>query len=403
MSDGECCSDEEFEEWFDDEDDVSSDNEAPPAQGEVYMYKPIAMHEVDKRLKLKVPSAPHISMSTTTIPTPSQEMTSPTFFRRAKRTAKRALEEEPPQKAVKFNEEATKDVCAPKCPEIRIRYPQVLMLARQAWTSRLPPPRFMKRMKVGESCHASLSQFIVHKVEKVKEVAGKPAVITEDDDATYGEDHICEQCNAIKVLDARTAQSICIKCGETSTYNVPDTSFREGVQIHQSYLYKKSNHFRDHLRRVQGRESTHIDAEVIAAIRAELSKTYSSDASLKSVSTTDIRRILKKLGKATLYNHSTRIWSLVTGGRPPVLTTTQEEELMHLFSLIQDPWTKVKPKNRSNMLSYSYLIHKMALLLDYPEIAQHFKLLKSKEKRVYQDKLWSAVCKELDIRFDRSV
>ena len=77
--------------------------------------------------------------------------------------------------------------------------------------------------------------------------------------------------------------------------------------------------------------------------------------------------------------------------------------MLYLFSLVQQPWLKIRPSNRSNMLSYSYLINKLALLLNYPEIAVHFKLLKSSEKVIFQDKLWSQICQELGIRFERSL
>jgi hypothetical protein len=164
-----------------------------------------------------------------------------------------------------------------------------------------------------------------------------------------------------------------------------------------------SNHFRDHLKRVQGKESTVIPERVLNDIRTELSKSvYGENGDLSSVTPQDIRKILKRLGQSKLYNHTIRIWSLTTNNKPPNLTMIQEQELLSMFNLIQGPWRKHKPKSRSNMLSYSYIINKMATLLQYNEVASHFRLLKSKDKICFQDQIWKKICSELSFPFLRS-
>jgi Poxvirus Late Transcription Factor VLTF3 like len=121
-----------------------------------------------------------------------------------------------------------------------------------------------------------------------------------------------------------------------------------------------SNHFRDHLKRVQGKESTIIPEKVLSDIRTELSTSvYGANSDLSAVTPQDIRKILKRLGQSKLYNHTIRIWSLTTGNQPPNLTLIQEQELLSMFQLIQAPWKMYKLASRSNMLSYSYIINKM--------------------------------------------
>lgn len=85
------------------------------------------------------------------------------------------------------------------------------------------------------------------------------------------------------------------------------------------------------------------------------------------------------------------------------MTSNQEQELLHMFSMIQTPWSKTRPKGRSNMLSYTYLLNKMCRLLGYDEIANSFKLLKSRDKLVQQDMFWQKICEELDFEFESSI
>ncbi|KAG5186345.1 poxvirus late transcription factor VLTF3 like-domain-containing protein [Tribonema minus] len=273
-------------------------------------------------------------------------------------------------------------------------FPQVFAWAH-AKCKKNPDAKFVKRMKIPSNVNCSLNNFIIVSAPKTTEEDLEDAV-NQDDDA------YCELCNTVKQFDARTAQAICLTCGLSSTYMVPDTSYREGVSIHSPYLYKRINHCRDHLHRITGRESTQIEPEVIERISSELAKTHRPEE-LCNVTQTDIRLLLKRLGLSRLYNHTTRIWALTTGGKPLVLTQTQEQELLHLFNLIQVPWEKLRPKNRKNFLSYSYLLHKLSLLLGYTDVASHFKLLKSKEKVHFQDLYWQKICAAMGFRFERSV
>jgi Poxvirus Late Transcription Factor VLTF3 like len=283
------------------------------------------------------------------------------------------------------------------CPPVKHVYPRVLALSLAKFNKTTPDGRFAKRMKVGGGDVCSITSFIVVNSDTERVTEDEVDAFTDKND-----DAFCEYCNRVKMFEANIAQSVCASCGESKGYMVPDTSFREGVSIHTPYLYKRSNHFRDHLKRVQGRESTQIEAEVLERISHELSKTHTSE-DLHNVTPSDIRKILKRLGLSRLYNHTTRIWCLTTDQEPLVLTQTQESELLHLFQMIQGPWERVRPANRSNMLSYSYLINKMAKILGYDEIAAHFKLLKSKDKCLFQDNLWKIICQEMGFKFERSV
>jgi hypothetical protein len=280
------------------------------------------------------------------------------------------------------------------CPQVSVMFPQLLAWAAVKYKKQEPDAKFLKRMKITEDVPCSLTRFLV--VSTPKPTPDELAEADQDDD------DYCELCNTHKTFDPRTAAAVCLTCGLSTTYLVPDTSYREGVSIHTPYLYKRINHCRDHLHRITGRESTQIEPEVITMISQELAKTHTEDE-LIEVTQADIRVILKRLGLSRLYNHTTRIWALTTGGKPLTMTQTQEQELLHLFNIIQEPWERLRPSMRKNFLSYSYLLHKLSLLLGYTEIASHFKLLKSREKVLYQDVQWKKICQALGFKFERSV
>lgn len=213
--------------------------------------------------------------------------------------------------------------------------------------------------------------------------------------------HFCEACNCRTLQCIRDATICCPSCAMSKNYQDTDNSYREGMQpATTTYLYKKTNHFKDHLKRAQGRESTEIPQSVLESVRTELNK-RTKDHSIISVE--EIRSVLKRLKLAHLYNHTVLLWSKVTGQSPPSMSDTQEAELMYLFSLLVPIWDNVKPSDRNNMLSYPYLLNKFCNILGYTDLAEHFNLLKSKDKLSQQDGMWEDICGRLNLDFEKSI
>lgn len=287
-------------------------------------------------------------------------------------------------------------------------YPIVLGDSIELWQLLQPTERYIKRMRITPKKKCSIAKFVT---------VTQPQLCTLDaayraSAAARREEYVpdyefCEPCNRRRVMDVRQAFSVCVKCAEMGTGDFEDRGYREGAQVHTPYLYQKKNHFRDHLSRSQGKQSTEIDPEVLTAIRTELAKRYySKDSSgqhdFSNVKQSEVKTIMKQLEMDKLYNHCTRVWALVTGNVPLQMTAEQEAELLQMFSMIEREWEAVKPPNRKNMLSYKYLINKMCLLLGYDELATQFSLLKSSDKRVFQDNCWKQLCQRVGFVYQPS-
>ncbi len=119
-----------------------------------------------------------------------------------------------------------------------------------------------------------------------------------------------------------------------------------------------------------------------------------------------IRGYLKKLGYNKYYEHISHIICRLNGKQPPTISSEVEAKLRRMFKEIQEPFAKVCPiiqKSRKNFLSYSYVLYKFVELLGLDELKLLFPLLKSREKLYQQDKIWEAICKELNWEFIKSV
>ena len=74
-----------------------------------------------------------------------------------------------------------------------------------------------------------------------------------------------------------------------------------------------------------------------------------------------------------------------------------------MFRQIQEPFMKYCPSNRSNFLSYSYVLYKFCELLELDEYLPFFRLLKSTQKLREQDRIWDKLCRHLKWQYIPSI
>lgn len=124
---------------------------------------------------------------------------------------------------------------------------------------------------------------------------------------------------------------------------------------------------------------------------------------LKSIDMIKMKAILKKLKLHQYYEHIPHIISKVSGKPPPTLNRETEDKIKSMFRDIQEPFMRHCPKDRTNFLSYAYVLHKFFKILNLNDFVQYFPLLKSREKLRLQDKLWKKICDDLKWEFHPSI
>lgn len=152
---------------------------------------------------------------------------------------------------------------------------------------------------------------------------------------------------------------------------------------------------------VSKKESTDITQDVYNKILAELKKQRFYN--LKKLTIPYIKQILKTLGYTQHYEHTTNIISKLSGSLPPTINREMEEKLRLMFKHIQGPFEKYCPMERTNFLSYHYVLHKFCQLLELDEFLKSFPLLKSRDKLKQQDKIWKLICRDLQWEYIPSI
>ena len=213
----------------------------------------------------------------------------------------------------------------------------------------------------------------------------------------------CETCNVAREEISSEGILVCPRCGsEEYALVVSDfPSFRDPPKERNNYAYKKINHLNEILNQFQAKESTIIPEDVMNEVILEIRKRRINN--IADLSEEDIRQILKKLGRSKYYEHRTHILSRLNGNPPPTITPEIEEKIRAMFQEIQAPFLLYCPNDRTNFLSYSYILYKFFELLDLDEYKVFFPLLKSRDRLIAHDQIWKKICDYLQWEFISSV
>ena len=213
----------------------------------------------------------------------------------------------------------------------------------------------------------------------------------------------CVACNTAREEISSEGILVCPKCGsEEYALVVSDfPSFRDPPKERNNYAYKKINHLNEILNQFQAKESTIIPEEVMNEVILEIRKRRITN--IADLGEEDIRQILKKLGRSKYYEHRAHILSRLNGNPPPTITPEIEEKIRTMFQEIQAPFLLYCPDDRTNFLSYSYILYKFFELLELDEYKVFFPLLKSRDRLIAHDQIWKKICEYLNWEFISSV
>jgi len=213
----------------------------------------------------------------------------------------------------------------------------------------------------------------------------------------------CEKCNIAREESSDEGILVCPTCGSEEYMLVvsDQPSFRDPPKERNNYAYKKINHLNEILNQFQAKESTIIPTEVMNEVVLEIKKRRIQNVA--ELTEKDMREILKKLNRSKYYEHATHIISRLNGNPPPTITPEIEEKIRAMFQEIQAPFLIYCPDDRTNFLSYSYILYKFFELLELDEYKVYFPLLKSRDRLISHDAIWEKICSYLKWEFIRSV
>ena len=206
----------------------------------------------------------------------------------------------------------------------------------------------------------------------------------------------CKQCGCEHFV-IRQENRICIYCGESYYYEAEEGgSSRTETRQFNTNATKRITHFKNWIARLQGRERCSITQSELHTLAKHIA-TYPDSLSEYD----QIKLAMKEAGLQRYYNHVYYVMRYLFGYSLVRFSKINEARLLALFMRIQEPFARSRVQ-RTNMLSYQFLIRKFCELLGY-EVSAYIPLLKSRANLQKQDHDWKQICEFLQIPFYPSV
>jgi hypothetical protein len=230
-------------------------------------------------------------------------------------------------------------------------------------------------------------------------------------------DDICPNClDYTFKINKREGVEFCPRCGyvkqsfDDVNYNhVPDytrsvCSDRNKHVLPRKYsdqTYKRTNHFRYWINRLQGKEYNKPSIGTLEKIESEIRR-LNGGIIPSNLCYDQVQDILREMKYQRYYHNIYSIISYIYG-RPIIKFTAKHEELLiKRFYEIQLVY-KNRPHDRCNMLFYPYVIRKLCELMGWVGLSRQIPLFKSRERLINADKIWRMVCSDLKWPFIKSV
>jgi hypothetical protein len=138
-------------------------------------------------------------------------------------------------------------------------------------------------------------------------------------------------------------------------------------------------------------------------VRAQLQRRGDALQGQSRLTKAVVKAILQRSEYAEYSRDAYRIVNRIRSQQIPAIPKEVQEKMKLMFKQTQKPFSRICPNNRTNFLSYSYVIRKFLEILSQHEYIEYFPLLKSREKLYHQDLMWKSICRALGWKYVPSI
>lgn len=205
----------------------------------------------------------------------------------------------------------------------------------------------------------------------------------------------CKKCNIDTLIIYNESIITCPKCGESDDIFIESDmpSQRETFAEKPKYPYKKIGHCIEKLNQFLCKGTANVPPEIFVILNEEIEK---HNMNKTEVTIKFLEAMLKKHRLSEYYENIMYIYSKITGKQPQHITRNEYDLVLKMFGEAEEIFeSKYKPAGRNNFLKYTFVLNKIFLTISRPDIAVHFKLLKSPDKLKQQERVWQKICSDL--------
>jgi hypothetical protein len=193
-------------------------------------------------------------------------------------------------------------------------------------------------------------------------------------------------------------ENTCISCGAVIDVFDESPTFKDTDRVNMCsrYAYTLLGHFKDAMKRFQGKQNTTIDPSVYDILREEISR-----HAIKNPTKDHIYMFLAENNLSDHYEDVNLIHYVLTGVAPPNISM-YEEQAEELLLKLENAYARVKDPERSNSLNVNFKLYKILSRLGYSCKKEDFAILKTGNKLDEHEEKWNEMCSVAGLLCDKN-
>ena len=206
----------------------------------------------------------------------------------------------------------------------------------------------------------------------------------------------CDDCGTKLTIDTLKSSYVCENCGKCvfALLEHDKTVYVKHPVIEMNtFSYRRYDHFVEWLNKFHNIDKSKVPKKIYVLINKELKKQHKKNDQLTKE---NILELLKKTGNSKYNCQVSQILNVLNEKKLPTLPINVQHQMKMMFKQTLQPFAEICPHDRTNFLSYSYVIRKFLEILKQGQYKEYFPLLKSREKLYQQDLIWKGICRKLD-------
>ena len=208
--------------------------------------------------------------------------------------------------------------------------------------------------------------------------------------------NFCMDCKLRKIVDYERSSLVCTKCGLCEYYPVYLASYNHTMQhSRRKCKYKRSDNFKVILNQFFYGGKRVVPDDIMETIRHEIHDKTNILYPYEIPITILILECILKRNELTIYKDSIYfIYFKLSGGSFPHITTKEYNTILNTFNAISSIYDKYKHNDRKSILSYSFVLKKLLIMLGKVEYAKCIPQLKTHSKQKELERVWELITKD---------
>jgi hypothetical protein len=198
-----------------------------------------------------------------------------------------------------------------------------------------------------------------------------------NDDTPYNPD-ICKVCNVNLAED--DGFYVCPNCGVCYEPIINEITYSDNINYiyNKKNIYKRINHFKDVIRKLQGKESIDVPQNILNIIKENFPLT---------------KTVLKKLNLSK-YNSHINYFYKYFGYDVLNFPIKIEENIINVFNQINYIYASIV-NDRKNFLNYYFILRKILEIINQPTYLIYIPNIKCKCKLIEYNIIWDKIQRQL--------